>query len=91
MYAEHPETIEYKAKAEKYAKIISKTIILSGMDAGSFGQNAYFYDAAEGVLTASILLVSEFCKPEERHIVSVFKIIQELLAPSNNKQRQRGA
>ena len=53
MYAEHPETIAYKAKAEKYAKIISKTIILSGMDAGSFGQNAYFYDAAEGGLTAS--------------------------------------
>ena len=88
LYAEHPETIAYKAKAEKYAKIISKTIILSGMDAGSFGQNAYFYDAAEGVLTASILLVSEFCKPEERHIVSVFKIIQELLAPSNNKQQK---
>ena len=88
MYAEHPEIIAYKAKAEKYAKIISKTIILSGMDAGSFGQNAYFYDAAEGVLTASILLVSEFCKPEERHIVSVFKIIQELLAPSNNKQQK---
>ena len=88
LYAEHPETIAYKARAEKYAKIISKTIILSGMDAGSFGQNAYFYDAAEGVLTASILLVSEFCKPEERHIVSVFKIIQELLAPSNNKQQK---
>ena len=63
--------------------------ILSGMDAGSFGQNAYFYDAAEGLLTASILLVSEFCKPEERHIVSVFKIIQELLAPGNGKQRNQ--
>ena len=33
-------------------------------------------------------LLSEFCKPEERHIVSVFKIIQELLAPSNNKQQK---
>ena len=80
--------IAFKAKAEKYAKIIAKTIILSGMDAGSFGQNAYFYDAAEGVLTASILLVAEFCKPQERHILSVFKIIQELLAPSNNKQQK---
>lgn len=88
LYAEHTEMIAYKAKAEKYAKIIAKTIILSGMDAGSFGQNAYFYDAAEGVLTASILLVAEFCKPEERHIVSVFKIIQELLAPSNNRQQK---
>ena len=59
------------------------------MDAGSFGQNAYFYDAAEGVLTATILLVAEFCKPEERHIVSVFKIIQELLAPGNTRQRNQ--
>lgn len=79
----------YKAKAEKYAKIISKTIILSGMDAASFGQNAYFYDAAEGLLTATILLVAEFCEPEKRHIVSVFKIIQELLAPSNCKGKNQ--
>lgn len=79
----------YKAKAEKYAKIISKTIILSGMDAASFGQNAYFYDAAEGLLTATILLVAEFCKPEKRHIVSVFKIIQELLAPSQKKGKNQ--
>ena len=77
----------HKAKAEKYAKIISKTIILSGMDAASFGQNAYFYDAAEGLLTATILLVAEFCPPETRHIVSVFKIIQELLTPSKKKGR----
>ena len=79
----------YKSKAEKYAKIISKTIILSGMDAASFGQNAYFYDAAEGLLTATILLVAEFCKPEKRHIVSVFKIIQELLAPSQKKGKNQ--
>ena len=79
----------YKAKAEKYAKIISKTIILSGMDAASFGQNAYFYDAAEGLLTATILLVAEFCEPEKRHIVSVFKIIQELLAPSSRKGKNQ--
>ena len=79
----------YKAKAEKYAKIISKTIILSGMDAASFGQNAYFYDAAEGLLTATILLVAEFCEPQKRHIVSVFKIIQELLAPSNKKGKNQ--
>lgn len=81
--------LQYKAKAEKYAKIISKTIILSGMEGGNFGQNAYFYDAAEGLLTASILLVSEFCKPKERHIVSVFKIIQELLAPGKGRNRNQ--
>ena len=85
LYAEDPDMLVYKAKAEKYAKIISKTIILSGMDGGSFGQNAYFYDAAEGLLTATILLVAEFCEPVKRHIVSVFKVIQELLAPSQKK------
>lgn len=89
LYAKHPEQIVYKAKAEKYAKIISKTIILSGMDAASFGQNAYFYDAAEGLLTATILLVAEFCEPEKRHIVSVFKVIQELLAPSKKKGKNQ--
>ena len=89
LYAKHPDQIVYKAKAEKYAKIISKTIILSGMDAASFGQNAYFYDAAEGLLTATILLVAEFCAPEKRHIVSVFKVIQELLAPSKKKGKNQ--
>lgn len=89
LYNAEPEQLVYKARAEKYAKIISKTIILSGMDSASFGQNAYFYDAAEGLLTATILLVSEFCEPEERHIVSVFKIIQELLAPTNKKGKNQ--
>ena len=86
---QHPELVAYKAKAEKYAKIISKTIILSGMDAASFGQNAYFYDAAEGLLTATILLVAEFAEPDQRHIVSVFKIIQELLSPSQKKGKNQ--
>ena len=89
LYREYPEELAFKAKAEKYAKIISKTIILSGMDAASFGQNAYFYDAAEGILTATILLVAEFCEPDTRHIVSVFKIIQELLAPTKQKGKNQ--
>ena len=88
LYKLFPDELVYKAKAEKYAKIIAKTIILSGMDAASFGQNAYFYDAAEGILTATILLIAEFCKPEERHIVSVYKMIQELLAPTGKKGKK---
>lgn len=89
LYQAHPFELMYKAKAEKYAKIISKTIILSGMDSAAFGQNAYFYDAAEGILTSTILLVAEFCAPQKRHIVSVFKIIQELLAPSSKKGKNQ--
>ncbi|PKM71740.1 MAG: conjugal transfer protein TraG [Firmicutes bacterium HGW-Firmicutes-16] len=85
-YSLYPKDIVSKAKAEKYAKIISRTIInKSGNE--SYGQNAFFYDAAEGVLTAVILLVAEYLRPaegdksEKRHIVSVFKLVQELLAP----------
>lgn len=89
LYKEHPNQLADKAKAEKYAKIISKTIILSGAESASFGQNAYFYDAAEGILTATILLVAEFCEPQKRHIVSVFKIIQELLAPSEKRNKNQ--
>lgn len=89
LYLDDPEQLVYKAKAEKYAKIIAKTIILSGSGTTDFGQNAYFYDAAEGLLTATILLIAEFCEPEERHIVSVFKVIQELLAPSNSRGKNQ--
>ena len=48
-------------------------------------KNAFFYEAAEGLLTAVILLIAEFCPPEKRHIISVFKLIQDLLAPSGTK------
>lgn len=89
LWKAEPNNLAYKAKAEKYAKIISKTIITSGMENASFGQNAFFYDAAEGLLTSSILLVAEFCPPETRHIVSVFKIIQDLLAPSKTKGKSQ--
>lgn len=87
------KSLSDKAKSEKYAKITAKTIIYSGEgDASSYGQNAFFYDAAEGLLTSVILLVAEYCKPEERHIISVFKMIQDLLAPApqtgNKKQTQ---
>lgn len=89
IYLEDPDNLAAKARAEKYAKITAKTIISSGgNDSANYGQNAFFYDAAEGVLTAVILLIAEFCPPEKRHIVSVFKLIQDLLepvpAPANN-------
>ena len=75
-----------RAKSEKYAKILAKTIINPNDDMDR-GQNAFFYDAAEGLLTSVILLLAEFLPPteqtgERRHIVSVFKLVQELLEPS---------
>ena len=48
IYLDDPGNLAAKAKAEKYAKITAKTIISSdGASASSYGQNAFFYDAAE--------------------------------------------
>ena len=90
IYKADPKNLPAKAKAEKYAKILSKTLINTTGDSSQYGQNAYFYDAAEGLLTSMLLLVAEYLPTEdaegrpieERHIVSVFKLVQELLAPS---------
>ena len=81
LYLQDKTDLSSKAKAEKYAKITAKTIInIGGGDSHSYGQNAFFYDAAEGLLASVILLLAEFGEKNERHIVSVFKLIQDLLA-----------
>ncbi len=81
IYLSDKTNLSAKAKAEKYAKITAKTIInIGGGDSSGYGQNAFFYDAAEGLLASVILLLAEFGDKNERHIVSVFKLIQDLLA-----------
>lgn len=97
IYKADPKNLPAKAKAEKYAKILSKTLINTTGDSSQYGQNAYFYDAAEGLLTSMLLLAAEYLptkdaegRPiEERHIVSVFKLVQELLAPSGVKGKNQ--
>ena len=82
IYKSDKTNLQAKAKAEKYAKITAKTIInIGGGDYSSMGQNAFFYDASEGLLASLILLIAEFGDKNERHIVSVFKMIQDLLTP----------
>ena len=82
-----PNNLAAKARAEKYAKILAKSIV-SPEGSSDHGQNAFFYDAAEGLLSSVILLLAEFLPPdkehpeERRHIVSVFKLVQDLLEPS---------
>jgi len=136
------DSLVSKAKAEKYAKIISKTVMnTGGFDTASAGQNAFFYDSAEGLITSVILVIAEMCSPflfcrekikkkekqqnkqkgnkidnadifeisaeevkikllysnheaektwgEQRHIISVFKMIQDLLEPSEVKGKSR--
>ena len=53
------------------------------------------YDSAEGLLTSVILLLAEFLPPREidgemrerRHIVSVFKLVQDLLEPAGGMNK----
>ena len=90
IFREDSDNLSAKAKAEKYAKIIAKTIISPDGDNAAMGQNAFFYDSAEGLLSAVILLIAEFLPPTEidgkmvdqRHIISVFKMVQDLLVPA---------
>lgn len=97
IFVKDPENIAAKAKAEKYAKILAKTIISPDGDSSNRGQNAYFYDSAEGLLASVILLLAEFLPPKEidgelrerRHIVSVFKLVQDLLEPSQVKSKSQ--
>ena len=61
MWLENKDNLAAKAKAEKYAKVTAKTIInIGGVDSSAYGQNAFFYDAAEGLLASVILLLAEF-------------------------------
>ena len=93
---EQPSNLAARAKAEKYAKILAKTIINPEGDASNYGQNSFFYDSAEGLLTAVVLLLAEYLPPteeapqERRHIVSVFKLVQDLLAPSKTAKGKNG-
>ena len=91
----NPNDLASKAKAEKYAKILAMTIINPEGDASQYGENAFFYDSAEGLLTAIVLLLAEFMppkegEPEKRHIVSAFKLVQDLLAPPKNSRSKNG-
>ncbi len=59
---EDPKNLAARAKAEKYAKILAKTIVNPEGDSSSYGQN----------------------------IVSVFKLVQDLLAPSRTVKGKNG-
>ena len=93
---ENPDDLASRAKAEKYAKILAKTIVNPDGDASNYGQNAFFYDSAEGLLTAVILMLAEYLPPteddpqERRHIVSVFKLVQDMLAPLPGSKNKNG-
>lgn len=90
----HPENLAARARAEKYAKILAKTIV-SPEGSSQYGDNAFFYESAEGVLASVVMLLAEFILPEKdgtekRHIVSAFKLVQDLLAAPGGGRGKNG-
>lgn len=78
-----------KASAEAYAKNIGSTIIHSeGLK--NAGQNQFFYDTAQSVISAVTLLCSEVSQKPQRHIISVFKLIRQLMEVDPNTVNKKG-
>ena len=90
MYNVNKYTDQYKAaqteedkliaygRAERYAKVLSESIV-DNIDAEQKSEaSQYFKETAKGLLTGIILLVSEYGGEDERHIISVFRLIIEL-------------
>ena len=95
LFREFPNAIDYAAAAEKYTKILAKSIINPSGDAAQYGENSYFYEAAEGLMASVTLLLAQYLppgkdEPDVRHIVSVFKLIQDLLAPDPRSRGRNG-
>lgn len=89
-----PNDLTAKAKAENYAKILAKTIV-SPEGSSQYGDNAFFYESAEGVLASVVMLLAEFILPEKdgtekRHIVSAFKLVLDLLAAPGGGRGKNG-
>lgn len=85
--------IKAYARAEKYAKVLAESIVdnVDGVSKNDTGQ--YFTETSKGLVTGLSLLVSEYGEENERHIISVFKLIIELnglaegATESNQKSR----
>ncbi len=71
------ERLEARSNAERHAKILADAIC-AATDIGHNTENTFFVETAKGLITAIVLVVSEFGEPSERHIVSVFRLIVEL-------------
>ncbi len=84
------DKILYRARAERYAKILSSAIMNTSAvrSTGSSESSEFFSTTAEGLITAIILLVSEYGLPNERHLPSVFRLLIELNGLVQNEDEE---
>ncbi len=74
---ESDKLINY-GNAERYAKVLSESIVDNIETESHSDASQYFKETSKGLLTGIILLVSEYGDEDQRHIISVFRLIIEL-------------
>ena len=75
------DSLVAKAKAEKYAKIISKTVMNSGgFDSANAGQNAFFYDSAILTSLSAALTSASLKRPLPRRFLNTFCSLSDKLS-----------
>ncbi len=84
------EKLRHYAKAEKYAKQVSASIIKNVMGESKDSASDFFDKTAQGLITGLILMVSQYGADDERHIISVFKLIVELNGLIDNGNIENG-
>ena len=81
------ERLRARARAERHAKILGESVYaMTGMGENGGENSSYFAETAKGLVEGVALVVSEFGHPDERHIVSVFRLIVELNGIEENKK-----
>ena len=78
-------SVNDKARAEKQARMVAKSIITGGVDMDNMGANSFFYEASESLLTSAIMILSEYGEPETRHISSAHKLIDAVSVKEKGK------
>lgn len=84
------EKLRHYAKAERYAKQVSSSIIKNIMGETKDSSSDFFDKTAQGLITGLILMVSQYGSENERHIISVFKLIVELNGLIDNGNIENG-
>ena len=82
--------MRHYARAERYAKQVSSSIVKNIMGETKDSSSDFFDKTAQGLITGLQLMVSQYGADNERHIISVFKLIIELNGLIDNGNIEAG-
>lgn len=82
--------MRHYARAERYAKQVSSSIVKNIMGETKDSSSDFFDKTAQGLITGLQLMVSQYGSDNERHIISVFKLIIELNGLIDNGNIEAG-